>query len=216
MSVAEAGDTLEGFETAEAIRTLSLWMIVLVQFLWAFATSGSIIHLIQYLIDHHYSAASAANLLSLIFGLCTLEKVVMGLVADRVTARLAATWTLLLNTFGLLLLFGVEHAWVMLPLLATYGFLQAVSLILLPFSDCGVDGTQALPLDLRHCELCQHDWRSLRSASRGSIFDATHSYAVAFTLFVASYFAAAIASYVSRPYKAEVARITPAASRASA
>jgi len=47
---------------------------------------GSIIHLIQYLIDNHYRAATTANLVSLIFGLCTLGKVVMGFVADRVTA----------------------------------------------------------------------------------------------------------------------------------
>jgi len=80
---------------------------------------GSIIHLIQYLIDNHYRAASAANLVSLIFGLCTLGKVVMGFVADRVTARVAATLTLTLNAIGVLLLLGVQHAWVMLPLMAT-------------------------------------------------------------------------------------------------
>jgi hypothetical protein len=44
MSVAEAAESLEG------LRTSSLWMIVLAQFLWAFATTGSVIHLIQYLI----------------------------------------------------------------------------------------------------------------------------------------------------------------------
>jgi nitrate/nitrite transporter NarK len=50
----------------------------------------------------------------------------------------------------------------------------------------------------------------------GSIFDATHSYVVAYSLFGASYFAAAIASYISRPYEAEVLRLTSAASRVSA
>jgi hypothetical protein len=32
MSVAEAAESLEGFETAAALRTRSLWMIVLAQF----------------------------------------------------------------------------------------------------------------------------------------------------------------------------------------
>src|SRR5229473_1770145 len=132
MSVAEAGEMLEGFETAAALRTRSLWMIVLAQFLWAFATTGSIIHLIQYLIDNHYRAATAANLVSLIFGLCTLGKVVMGFVADCVTARVAATLTLTLNAVGVLLLLGVQHVWVILPLMATYGFLQAAPLMLFP------------------------------------------------------------------------------------
>ncbi len=39
MSVAEAAEMLEGFETAAALRTRSLWMIVLAQLLWAFATT---------------------------------------------------------------------------------------------------------------------------------------------------------------------------------
>lgn len=216
MSVAEAAEVLEGFETAAALKTRSLWMIVLAQFLWAFATAGSIIHLIQYLIDHHYSAASAANLLSLIFGLCTLGKVVMGLVADRVTARLAATWVLLLNAFGLLLLFGVEHAWVIVPLLATYGFLQAAPLILFPLLTAESMGLKRYGSIFGIVSCANTIGAVLGPPVAGSIFDATHSYVVAFTLFVASYFAAAIASYVSRPYEAEVARITPAASRASA
>jgi len=50
----------------------------------------------------------------------------------------------------------------------------------------------------------------------GSIFDATHSYLVAYRLFGASYFAAAIAAYISRPYDAEVSRLTSAALRVSA
>ena len=216
MSVAEAGDTLEGFETAEAIRTRSLWMIVLAQFLWAFATTGSIIHLIQYLIDHHYSAASAANLLSLIFGLCTLGKVVMGLVADRVTARLAATWTLQLNAFGLLLLFGVEHPWVIVPLLATYGFLQAAPVMLFPLLTAESMGLKRYGSIFGIVSCANTMGAVFGPPVAGSIFDVTHSYVVAFSLFVASYFAAAIASYISRPYEAEVARITPAASRASA
>jgi MFS transporter, OFA family, oxalate/formate antiporter len=216
MSVAEAGNTLEGFETAEAIRTRSLWMIVLAQFLWAFATTGSIIHLVQYLIDHHYSAASAANLLSLIFGLCTLGKVAMGLVADRMTARVAATWTLLLNAFGLLLLFGVEHAWVMAPLLATYGFLQAAPVMLFPLLTAESMGLKRYGSIFGIVSCANTIGAVFGPPVAGSIFDATHSYVVAFSLFVASYFAAAIASYLSRPYEAEVARITPAASRASA
>jgi MFS transporter, OFA family, oxalate/formate antiporter len=216
MSVAEAGDALEGFETAEAIRTRSLWMIVLAQFLWAFATTGSIIHLVQYLIDHHYSAASAANLLSLIFGLCTLGKVAMGLVADRVTARLAATWTLLLNAFGLFLLFGVEHAWVIVPLLATYGLLQAAPVMLFPLLTAESMGLKRYGSIFGIVSCANTIGAVFGPPVAGSIFDATHSYVVAFSLFVASYFAAAIASYLSRPYEAEVSRITPAASRASA
>jgi sugar phosphate permease len=102
------------------------------QFLWAFATSGAIIYLIQYLIDQGYSAATAASLMSLIFGLSTLGKVTMGLVADRVTARVTATFVLTMNAVGVMLLLSVRHVWVLLPLMATFGHLQAAPVMLFP------------------------------------------------------------------------------------
>jgi hypothetical protein len=36
---------------------------------------------------------------------------------------------------GVLLLLGVQHLWVIVPLLATYGFLQAAPLTLFPLAD---------------------------------------------------------------------------------
>lgn len=50
----------------------------------------------------------------------------------------------------------------------------------------------------------------------GSIFDATHSYVITYSLFGASYLTAAIAAYIARPYAAEVSLRTPAPSRVSA
>ena len=216
MSVAEAAENLEGFETAVALRTRSLWMIVLAQFLWAFATTGSIIYLIQYLIDCHYSAASAANLVGLIFGLCTLGKVVMGLVADRVTARVAATLTLILDAFGVLLLLGVQHAWMLVPLLATYGFLQAAPLMLFPLLTAESMGLKRYGAIFGIVSTATTVGAVFGPPVAGAIFDATHSYVAAFTLFAASYFAAAIASWIVRPYEAEVARLAPAPTAVSA
>jgi MFS family permease len=208
MSVAEAAESLEGFETAVALRTRSLWMIVLAQFLWAFATTGSIIHLIQYLIDSHYSAASAANLVGLIFGLCTLGKVVMGLVADRVTARIAATLTLTLDAFGVLLLLGVQHAWMLMPLLATYGFLQAAPLMLFPLLTAESMGIKRYGAIFATVSAANTVGAVFGPPVAGAIFDSTHSYVIAYSLFAVCYLAAAAASYNSRPYEVEVARLT--------
>jgi MFS family permease len=211
MSVAEAAANLEGFETAVALRTRSLRMIVLAQFLWAFATTGSIIHLIQYLIDSHYSAASAANLVGLIFGLCTLGKVVMGMVADRLTARIAATITLTVDAFGVLLLLGVQHAWMVVPLLATYGFLQAAPLMLFPLLTAESMGLKRYGAIFGIVSAANTVGAVFGPPVAGAIFDSTHSYAIAYSLFAACYFAAAAASYVARPYKEESARLALAA-----
>jgi MFS family permease len=216
MSVAEAAANLEGFETAVALRTRSLRMIVLAQLLWAFATTGSIIHLIQYLIDSHYSAASAANLVGLIFGLCTLGKVVMGMVADRVTARIAATVTLTVDAFGVLLLLGVQHAWMVVPLLATYGFLQAAPLMLFPLLTAESMGLKRYGAIFGIVSAANTVGAVFGPPVAGAIFDSTHSYVIAYSLFAACYFAAAAASYVARPYKEESARLALATAPAPA
>jgi len=216
MSVAEAAETLEGFETSAALRTRSLWMILLAQMLWAFATSGSVIHLIQYLIDNHYRASRAASLLSLIFGICTIGKVVMGAVADRITARLATALTLVLNGVGVLLLLGVRHVWVMVPLMATYGFLQAAPLILFPLLTVESMGLRRYGAIYGLVSVANTMGAVFGPPVAGTIFDATQSYSAAYSLFGAAYFAGAVASYLARPYRREYARFTAMPATASA
>jgi MFS family permease len=215
MSVAEAAEALEGFETGVALRTRSLWMIVLGQFLWAFATSGAIIYLIQYLIDQGYSAATAASLMSLIFGLSTLGKVTMGLVADRVTARVTATFVLTMNAVGVILLLSVQHVWMLLPLILTFGFMQAAPVMLFPLLTAEM-GLKRYGTIFGIVSVATTIGAVFGPPVAGSIFDATHSYVAAYSLFAASYLAAAIAAYTARPYAAEVALQTPAPSRVSA
>jgi hypothetical protein len=51
-----SGRELGGIRNCCGIATRSLWMIVLAQILWTFATTGSVIHLIQYLINKESTA----------------------------------------------------------------------------------------------------------------------------------------------------------------
>jgi MFS family permease len=216
MTVAEAAEMLEGFETSTALRTRSLWVIVLGQFLWAFATTGAIIYLIQYLIDQGYSAGIAASLVSLIFGLSTVGKVTMGLVADRVTARLTATFVLTMNAVGVMLLLGVQHVWMLLPLMATFGYLQAAPLMLFPLLTAESMGLKRYGTIFGIVSGANTIGAVFGPPVAGSIFDATHSYVAAYSLFGASYLAAALAAYIARPYAMEVSLQTSAPSRVSA
>jgi MFS family permease len=216
MTVAEAAETLEGLETSVALRTRSLWMIVLGQFLWGFATTGAIIYLIQYLLDQGYSAGIAAGLVSLIFGLSTVGKVTMGLVADRVTARLTATFVLTMNAVGVMLLLGVQHVWMLLPLMATFGYLQAAPLMLFPLLTAESMGIKRYGTIFGIVSGANTIGAVFGPPVAGSIFDATHSYVAAYSLFGACYFAAAIAAYIARPYATEVSLQTTAPSRVSA
>jgi MFS family permease len=59
-SVSPSGAELEGFETGEALRTRSFWMIMVAQFCFSLSVSGVVVHLVAYLIEVGYSAGSAA------------------------------------------------------------------------------------------------------------------------------------------------------------
>src|SRR5207245_10182631 len=83
VTVGQGAERLEGFETAEALRTRSFWMIVLANFCFAITATGSAIHMVAYLEGIGYKTAAAALVMSLIFAFAAIGKVVMGYLADR-------------------------------------------------------------------------------------------------------------------------------------
>jgi len=143
-------------------------------------------------------------------------KVTMGLVADRVTARATATFVLTMNGVGVLLLLGVQHVWMLLPLMLTFGYLQAAPLMLFPLLTAESMGLKRYGTLFGIVSGANTFGAVFGPPVAGSIFDATHSYVVAYSLFGACYFVAAIAAYIARPYAAEVSLQTPAPSRVSA
>jgi nitrate/nitrite transporter NarK len=104
----------------------------------------------------------------------------------------------------------------LVPLLATYGFLQAAPLMLFPLMTAESMGLKRYGALYGVVSAANTVGAVFGPPVAGAIFDATHSYVAAFTLFGASYFAAAIAAWIVRPYEAEVARLTPVAAPASA
>src|ERR1700688_2677967 len=88
-SVSTSGAELEGFETGEALRSCSFWMIVVAQFCFPLSVSGVVVHLVAYLIEVGYTAGSAALIMGSIFGLNAVGKICIGSFADVVGARMA-------------------------------------------------------------------------------------------------------------------------------
>ena len=89
LTVAQAAETLPGYEVWPALHTRSFWMITAANFCFGFAATGTAIHMVTHLEHVGYSAANAALAMSFIFGFAAIGKVVMGLLADRLTARRA-------------------------------------------------------------------------------------------------------------------------------
>src|SRR5216683_1124451 len=105
---------LDGFTLAEAVRTRSFWLVALAGFLFAFTVYGILTQLIVYLLGVGYRPATAAIVLSVILGLNGVGKVLCGLVADRIGARLSLALAFAGIACGIFLLFGSRETGVLM------------------------------------------------------------------------------------------------------
>jgi MFS family permease len=86
-TVAQSVERLEGYETFEALRVRSFWMLVIANLCFGFAAAGTVAHMIAYLEGVGYKPGSAALAMSLFFGCAALGKVAMGVTFKIISHR---------------------------------------------------------------------------------------------------------------------------------
>ncbi len=214
LPVARSAETLPGYEVRPALGTRSFWMIVLANFCFAFAATGTAIHMVAHLEHVGYSAADAAFAMSMIFGFAAIGKVLMGLLADRLTARRALAIDFAIQAAGISLAFAVQNTIVAPIFVAVYGLTVAAPLMLLPLLTAESLGLKRFGLIAGLAGLAQAFGAAIGPLVSGRIFDLTNSYASAFELFVAISVLGAISALGCRPYPEAgappVAIMTPA------
>jgi MFS family permease len=203
MTVTEGAELLEGFETGEALRTRSFWMIVLANFCFAFTATGSLIHLAAYLEGVGYKTSAAAVVVSLIFAFAALGKVVMGLLADRLTARVALVLCFATQAAGLATVFGAARLGIIIVFIPIYGMSIAAPLMLLPLLIAESLGIKRYGLLSGLAGLAQTFGAMIGPIVAGRIFDLTTNYALAFELCITVMIIGAAVSYSCRSYRAE-------------
>jgi MFS family permease len=216
VTVAEAAENLEGFETAEALHTRSFWLIGLANFCFAFTAAGSLIHMVAYLEGIHYKAAAAALAVSVIFGFAAMGKIIMGFIADRLTARIALTICFVLQSIGLALVFVVARPGMIFVFVPLYGMSIAAPLMLLPLLTAESLGIKRYGVLSGLTGLAQTFGAMVGPIVAGQIFDIAGSYAPAFELFIAIMLIGAMISYSCLSYASERSRFVPIAAPASA
>jgi MFS family permease len=191
---------LPGFELGEALRSRSFWLVSLLFFSFAFSATGTVVHLIPFLIGQGFAPTRAALAMSILLAVGAAGKPVFGWVADRFSIRLsllivftglAAGYVLMLRVVGVeslvIALAVMSPVWgsalALLPVLLAdacglkrYG---SISGILGVFSTLGAAGG---PI------------------AAGAIFDFTHSYARVFELYIVLLVACALMPYLCPPY----------------
>jgi MFS family permease len=173
---------LEGFSLAEAIRIRSFWLIAAATFLFAFTVYGILTQLVVYLIGIGYQPSTAAIVLGLMLGLNAAGKVIFGIAADRVGARLPMAVSFGIIAGGIVLLLCSRTGFLLASFLAVYGPAWGAPLALIPLltmESLGLKHYGSLGGILR---IAEATGAVLGPLTLGQIFDLTNTYGPAFGL----------------------------------
>jgi MFS family permease len=198
---------LDGFETGEAVRTRTFWMIIVAQFCFSFSGSGIVVHLVAYLIEVGYSAGTAAIIMGLVFGLNAVRKIFLGSLADLVGARMALAVNFLLEAIALLLALNVNSVFVLALFVPVLGSVLGAPIALVPLLIAESVGLKRFGSVSGLVGIASTLGAILGPVAVGHVFDVTASYANALILFSAVAFIGGLATIACRSYRSERLRI---------
>lgn len=173
---------LEGFSLAAAVGMRSFWLVAAATFLFAFTVYGILTQLVVYLIGIGYQPSTAAIVLGLMLGLNAAGKIVFGIVADRIGARVAMAVSFAVIACGIVLLLCSREGLLLASFLAVYGPAWGAPLALIPLltiESLGLKHYGSLGGTLR---IAEATGAVLGPLTIGRIFDLTNSYRPAFAL----------------------------------
>jgi MFS family permease len=199
---------LPGFELAEALRGRSFWLISFSFFAFAFSATGAVVHLIPYLIGQGFAPTQAALAMSVLLAVGAAGKPVFGWFADRFSIRLGLCVVFAGLAAGYALLLRVVDARSLIIALAVFSPVWGAALALLPVllaDACGLRRYGSISGILGVFSTMGSAGGPLAA---GAIFDATHSYAPAFELYIVLLVLCALMPFACPPY----ARVAAASS----
>jgi MFS family permease len=215
LSVAQAADVLEGFETGAALRTRSFWLIAFAQFCFILCGTGAVLHLVAYLNDLGYQSGNSALAVSAAFGFSSLGKILMGLIADRVTGRIALGVNFIAQAFSLFLALYVIHTEVLVMFVVLFGLTVGSALGLVPMMIAESLGVRRFGSISGLVSLANTLGAAIGPVVSGWIHDQTGSYANAFELFIALNILGCFACFACRSYDSERQHLSHAPAPAS-
>jgi MFS family permease len=198
---------LPGVELGEAFHTRSFWLIGVAQFFYACAISGILVHLVVYLIGDGYTATLSASSLSLIYLMSTVGKVALGPSADSISPRTVLSLVYFGAAVGTLLLLGASKGMMLAGFILLVGIAAGTPLVLLPLVFIYSLGLKRLGSVQGIGSIFFTVGAAIGPVAAGRVFDVSRSYALAFAVFAAMWFGAAVAIYACRPLDEELARL---------
>ncbi len=190
---------LPGLEIGEALRGRSMWLITLLQFLFASLFAGLGQHFIAYLIDVGYSANVAARVLSMLFIFTTIGSLISGPMADRVNARLATAATWFVTGIAVFALLGAAHFSALMVYAVLIGAVGGAFGVLLPLLMLESLGIKRFGSLMGIAGLLSTLGYAAGPVVTGWIHDRTTSYVPALWLFIGVSIVCVVACLACRP-----------------
>jgi MFS family permease len=193
----------DGKETGvrTAVRSTNFWLILAGSTLAIGAIGAVIQHFILYLKDQGHSTTAASRYSTILLASSLIGRVLVGYVADRFQKKsiMALSYALLGVSLSLL---ATSHSTLAVWVFAlTFGFSMGADYMLIPLVTAECFGTASLGklLALIIMGYSLGQWGAPWIA--GKIFDAQHSYSLAWKLMAVASFLGALAIYVISPLR---------------
>jgi MFS family permease len=144
--------------------------------------------------------------MSLVYLCAAFGKLGMGLLADRVSARIALTIDFLAVGVGMILIFGASRTAVLIPFVLIFGLSLGAPLVLVPMLVADSLGLKRFGSIGGITGVCNTIGAAVGSVGGGKIYDLSGSYVPAFEVFVVMCLLGAAVTYSCRSFESEQAR----------
>lgn len=120
-----------GMNVSEAVHSRSFWLIAIAEFGGGFYVTAVWIHLAAYLRGIGYSLEVTAFAVSAAMALATAGQPIMGIIADRVTSRVALATAFVVNAISFILVLYAKHALYLALFIILFGSMLTAPVTLL-------------------------------------------------------------------------------------
>jgi MFS family permease len=173
----------DSLDLSQALRTRSFWILAGALLAFYFYYLGVNQHLVAFVSDLGYSDARAAASLGLAVFLGVFAKLLMGLAADRVPAKLALISNFAMVCVGSVLVLAAASPPLLLGFLVIHGFAVAAENVVIPVMIAECFGVRHLARIYGALMITLFPGGALGPIFAGAVFDRMGSYEVAFGTF---------------------------------
>lgn len=189
------------WEVRAALKTRTLWLIVIVAFTNNFALSMLNVHLASYLNDIGLPSIVAAGVLGLLIGVSTLGRLVSGALGDMIEPRYLMAIACSMQAIGLTILInlqniGLVYVYVYVVL---FGIAIGMILVLQPVILAAYYGTKGFPRLIAIIIIILVPVGAISPVFGGYVYDVVHSYTIPFGICIGLCVLGAICALLAQP-----------------